>query len=114
MFDPGLNEFHGRLRRIYKIRRRGGAFEAAGTLGRSYYVQRRSPSFFRPILVFLAVSLVLKAGLLMHIGETDYKERVARLAEGTQLEQAGAFVMQADPITVWLSVQMRDILSLPA
>jgi len=107
-------EFQRRLQRVEKIHRRGGGFEAAGTLGRSAYHKKESRSLFRPLLFTLAIGLALKAALLMQIGEVDYRERVDRLAQGGQVEKVGAYVMQADPITLWLAQNMKEIFKAPA
>lgn len=113
MADVHMKEFRGRLRRVERIRRRGGAFEAAGTLGRGGYVTRERRSLFRPLLITLAVGLILKAALLMQIGAQDYQDRVDRLAQGDRVEAVGAFLMQADPATVWLSETMRELFKAP-
>ncbi|SMX44102.1 hypothetical protein [Actibacterium lipolyticum] len=111
MVDPYIQEFQGRLRRVEKIHRRGGGFEAAGTLGRSYYTSAaRKKSFVRPFLLTLTGAMLFKAFLLMQIGELDYRERVEALKSGTQVEVAGAYVMQADPITVWLANNAKAML----
>ncbi|WP_152544678.1 hypothetical protein [Actibacterium mucosum] len=108
-----MKEFRGRLRRIDKIRRKGGAFEATGTLGSRAYVVRERRSFFRPLLITIAIGLCLKAALLMQIGTEDYQDRVDRLAQGDRVEAFGAFLMQADPATVWLSEKMREVFKTP-
>lgn len=113
MANRQMDEFQGRLQRIDKIHRRGGGFEAVGTLGRAEYRERRSFSIFRPLLLVFAVLLILKTALLMQIGVADYQERVDRLALGGDVERIGAFVMQADPVTVWLSERMIELLSVP-
>ena len=62
--------------------------------------RRRAPRF--PLkglfLVFMAV-MFFKAFLLASLGERVYDQRVTLLAEGSHIEQAGAWVMQADPLT---------------
>ncbi|WP_421701490.1 hypothetical protein [Aliiroseovarius sp.] len=61
---------------------------------------------FRGLLLTLAGFLVFKAVLLTHLGPITYGERVEKLAGGTTLEQAGAWVMRADPITMWITRQI--------
>lgn len=43
--------------------------------------------------------MAFKALAFAFIGPTTYDERVAALAEGTAFEQAGAWVMQSEPVT---------------
>lgn len=114
MSNPQMKEFYGRLRRVERIHRRGGGFEAVGTLSRSVYVERRTNSLFRPLLVTLCVGIALKVALLLQIGTTDYQERVDRLAQGGQTEKVGAFIMQADPLTVWLADRTKEIFAVPS
>lgn len=113
MSDPQVQEFHDRLRRVERIHRRGGGFEAAGTLSRPYYVQRQRRSWLRPALLVVAGVFVLKSALLAQIGPVDYQGRVEALQGGTQLEEAGAWVLQMDPATVWLSERMIEIFTPP-
>lgn len=40
-----------------------------------------------------------KAFMLMSLGELTYADRLGELQSGTLLEQGGAWVMQADPVT---------------
>lgn len=114
MYDPQYQEFQGRLRRVDRIHRRGGGFEAVGTLGRSFYNQRtqRRP-LLRVLMVVAAGFLAIKALLLMQIGTVDYQDRLQRLHDGSMVEQAGAYVMQIDPVTAWLSVKFHEILKNP-
>ena len=112
MKDPQMKAFAGRLRRIDRIHRRGGGFEAAGTLGQSHYtrLQRRSRRpFLRPVLMALALMLVFKATLMAHLGAGEYEARVEALRGGTLAEQAGALVMAADPATLALAPLLEGI-----
>ncbi|MEX0370825.1 MAG: hypothetical protein AB3N09_09355 [Tateyamaria sp.] len=59
-----------------------------------------------PIKGLLALALgffVFKAFMLASLSEITYNERVAKLAQGSQLEQAGGYVMQVDPVTRFLA-----------
>ncbi|MDV7141677.1 hypothetical protein R3X27_03170 [Tropicimonas sp. TH_r6] len=103
MRDPQFKAFSGRLRRIEKTQRRGGGFEAAGTLGQSHYtrVRRRSErrSLLRPALTFVSVIILMKGGLLAAIGETSYSEKLANLLQGNLFEQFMAYIMAIDPVS---------------
>ncbi|MFC3614272.1 hypothetical protein ACFORG_10915 [Lutimaribacter marinistellae] len=58
---------------------------------------------FRAIVFFIAGFFVFKGFMLASVGVATYEERVARLAEGTTAERAGAWVMNADPVSTYIS-----------
>ena len=104
MRDPQHELFVQRLKRVNRTNRRGGGFEAAGTLGRSYYTaQARRRSVWRPAFVAAAGFLCVKAVMLSHIGTEAYQARVDEMRQGSATQAVGAFVMQMDPATVWMS-----------
>ncbi|MFD0978102.1 hypothetical protein [Tropicimonas aquimaris] len=106
-----MKEFSGRLRRIDKIHRRGGGFEAAGTLGQSHYTRekerRERRTALRPALMVLVVMVVFKGFLLAALGTETYAAKVVALKDGSIVEQIGGFVMAVDPlsraIATWVS-----------
>jgi hypothetical protein len=74
------------------------------------------PRLYRPrfplkgLLAVLFLGFLFKGFLFAYLGEAAYAERVATLQGGTVLEQAGAWVMQADPVTVLASDGIAMIL----
>lgn len=46
---------------------------------------------------------MFKSLMLAAMGEASYTERLAKLSEGTMLEQAGAWLMSIDPLTAQMS-----------
>ncbi|WP_238363850.1 hypothetical protein [Mesobacterium pallidum] len=44
--------------------------------------------------------VLFKSILLWQLGTEPYQQRIDALADGTFVEQAGSFIMQADPLTV--------------
>jgi len=50
-----------------------------------------------------------KALMLTHLGPQAYNGRVEKLQTGTMVEQAGAIVMGADPVTRWIAQQIRPM-----
>ncbi|MEL6466976.1 MAG: hypothetical protein AAFQ58_18600 [Pseudomonadota bacterium] len=59
-----------------------------------------------PLRGLLALALgffLFKAFMMASLGETTYDERTGKLAEGTAVEQAGAWLMQLDPFTRYLA-----------
>ena len=106
MNTPQFQTFYARLKRIERIHRQGGGFEAEGTLGQSFYtrLQRRSRrSVLRPVVVMLASVIGTKAVLMASLGTEDYAARLVNLEQGTTVERAGAFLMGMDPITLQLA-----------
>jgi len=106
MSDPNLVEFYKRAARLERDRARGKGFEATGTLGRSYYQRppARRSSVIWPALFLLVTGFVLKGAILFASGDGLYQSRVSdlRTAPGT-IERMGGWLMQADPVTVWMA-----------
>ena len=72
--------------------------------------QRRSHrGTLRGLIVIIAVMMVFKGFLHAQLGPIAYEERVAALAAGSIFEQAGSWVMTADPVTEWLSVKISSL-----
>lgn len=73
--------------------------------------RRRAPRFpLKGVLMLLAAGILFKALMYYNLGGVTYGERVGQLENGTVVEQAGAWVMQADPATLWVAQQMRTFL----
>lgn len=111
--DPNLRNFYGRLDRIEHIHEAGGGFEASGTLGMSYYnsiKRRRRPlGWLFPVVLVMASIVAVKSGVLARIGADAYAERVATLASGDTADQMGAYVLQADPLTIYVADLLRGL-----
>jgi hypothetical protein len=103
--------FHDRLRKIV----RNHQLMANGVTHRvtkdGLIVAR--PRLYKPKfplrgLVLLVVSAFLFKGyILATLGAVDYDTRVASLSDGTVIEQAGAWVMQSDRLTIAVADVMR-------
>jgi len=65
---------------------------------------------FRGIFLIAALLFGAKAMMLVQDGPQTYGERVAKLAEGGTVEQAGAWVMQADSLTLMLAGYIAPLL----
>jgi hypothetical protein len=73
--------------------------------------QRRQVHFpLRGILLLAVATMAFKAFLYAEIGPGTYQDRVARLGGGTLPEAAGAWLMQADPVTVYLGSELKPYL----
>ncbi|NVO57166.1 hypothetical protein HW561_15335 [Rhodobacteraceae bacterium B1Z28] len=62
------------------------------------------------LLLSLIGFFAFKAFLLSSLGPTGYQYRIDSLNEGTSVEQAGAWVMQIDPLSQLLSAQLNKVL----
>lgn len=111
--DVQHREFCDRLRKIEKIHRRGGGFEAEGTLGQSYYTRRARRAarpILRPMLAFVAIVLTVKAIAAASMPAEDYAARVEALRAGSIGQQASAFVMAPDPVSQTLAGWIAPLL----
>lgn len=109
--DPNLNEFHGRVKRIEKLHRKGYGFEAAGTLGRSatYRRERSWGRLLRSLAVVVAMGFALKGAILFQVGQDTYETRVAQLATGTGFDPLAASLMSADPVTKLVAAFLGEV-----
>jgi hypothetical protein len=64
----------------------------------------------RPVLLFIAAFFLFKGFLLAQLGEVTYDDRVAKLRDGTAVEQVGALLMQKDPVAEFTASYMVKIL----
>lgn len=110
--DPNLNDFYSRVSRIEKSHAKGYGFEAAGTLGRKG--ANRSGSrllkVVKPLVLVLAVGTGIKSVIHYYVGAQTYESRVSALAAGDGFDPVGAWLMHADPVTLWASGQMQTLL----
>lgn len=115
MSDPGFAEFHSRIDKIEKARAKGYGFEAAGTLGRSFYTKNKRRFRFpyallRQSLALLICATVIKAVFLHQLGTAAYDQRVDKLMAGEGVDRIGGWLMQADPVTKAVSYRLGWIL----
>jgi hypothetical protein len=114
MVDRNLQNFYGRLGRIENIHRAGGGFEADGTLGMSFYNSRRRQGrrigILAPLALVAMSVLGLKAAVHATIGAELYEARVAELTAAGGVQQAGAYVLQADPLTLAISDKIGSLI----
>lgn len=73
--------------------------------------RRRTPRFpLRGLAMLFFAIFAFKTFLFMTLGERVYDQRVALLSEGSFAEQAGGWVMQADPLTVRMAGLVKTLL----
>ncbi len=113
MVDRNMSDFQGRLGRIERTHEAGGGFEANGTLGMAYYNAHRRrwrlPRWPGTLLVTALVLFGLKAGLHVAIGGDAYVQKVESLRQGSDTDRVGAWLLQADPVTLALATQLRRL-----
>lgn len=113
MADANLLDFEKRVGRLASKRGKiaQGYVTSVNHDGLVIARPRRSRARF-PVkgltLTFLAL-FAMKGFLHANLGASTYNERVGKLAAGTVVEKFGAYAMQADPVTVWVSDQMRSV-----
>jgi hypothetical protein len=73
---------------------------------------RRVQSRFtgRTLVYLLVIFLLFKGFLMAALGGATYDARVQRLTTGNTVEQAGAFVMQRDPLSALIADQVAPML----
>lgn len=110
--DPNLNDFYTRVSRIEKSHAKGYGFEAAGTLGRKASTRRGSwlAKLAKPVALALVVGIGLKGVIHYYVGPQTYESRVSALAAGSGFDPVGAWMMHADPATLWVSGQLQALL----
>lgn len=115
MVETKIKSFETRLARIDRIHAAGGAFEAAGSLGRSYFDAARPKarrSFpWRGVALILLGALLFKGTLLAALGDSVYEARVTALAEGSIPGQICAWVLTADAPTQLVAALLSPYLS---
>ncbi len=73
--------------------------------------KRRKRSFPLRGLMLMIVGLLCFKGLVMaQFGAATYDARVDNLRQGTMLEQAGAVIMQADPVSRFIAIKAAPLL----
>lgn len=108
MADPNMADFYDRVNRFERMRRQGYGFEAQGALGRSFYNAKTKPrrNWFGPTFLAVLVVFVVKAGIFSGVGAQSYQVRVDRLLAADGIDRVGGWLMQADPVTLWLADRM--------
>jgi hypothetical protein len=113
MADAKQMEFGSRLERIERTHRqlKNGYITSVNHDGLIIAKPHRRSSGrpMRGIFMSLLVLLAFKGFVYAQIGSAAYADRVGLLKSGTVVEQVGAYVMHADPITVWIADQINQL-----
>ncbi|MBA96446.1 hypothetical protein [Sulfitobacter sp.] len=71
---------------------------------------RQTSSFpFKLVFVLMALFFLYKAFVLSVIGDDTYESRLTTLRNGTAFEQAGAWFLGMDPITLAVSAKIGPL-----
>ena len=114
MADAQLQSFGKRLGRISKRRGKlaNGYVTVVNSDGLLVAQPKRTSLRFpwRAVAVTALLFFVFKGLLMASLGEAEYSERALSLQAGTPVEQVGGWVMQPDPMTLWIAEQFKSIL----
>ncbi|WP_237215610.1 hypothetical protein [Ruegeria lacuscaerulensis] len=99
-----LNKKHAKLSRGYRATMRKDGL----VVMRPQRVQSAVPA--KVLLMCLVGFFAFKTFLLASLGPSAYEYRVDSLSQGTSVEQAGAWIMQIDPISAFLAAQVSSYL----
>ncbi|MHC9236686.1 hypothetical protein ACX9MO_13720 [Pseudooceanicola sp. 502str34] len=105
-----VRSFEDRVRSIDRKRQTMDSNGYRAVLGRDGLLEmkakRRLPRLLLPLRLLLAVAVmmtVFKVFLMLRLGEASYVAHLDSLRAGGLIERAGAWVMQADVVTLWLA-----------
>ncbi|SMY06623.1 hypothetical protein [Flavimaricola marinus] len=113
-----VENFDHRLKRVIKRHSRMRESGIVAKIGKdgliSAYPRRRMPSFpLRGFIILFAAAFLYKGFLLAYLGAATYDNRVTALAEGSIVEQAGAWFLQADPATQTVATVIKPFIPSP-
>ncbi len=114
MSDIYMKNFNKRVRRINKKHRKmsHGIVHSINHDGLIVArARRRGPRLPWKGIAFAIVAFFgFKVFLLIQLGQATYDDRIELLQAGTIIEQAGAYVMSADPLTMFIANQVEALM----
>jgi hypothetical protein len=110
--DPNLRDFYGRISRIQAAKSGGRA--VAVTYDFAEPIPQRKPQsrrlqYIKPIFLAVLLALMVKGAIHYKVGAATYDQRVEALAAGDGVDLVGAWLMQADPATLFVSDFIREM-----
>lgn len=117
VMDDSVKSFSQRISRVNRRRQKmnnNGVVRKVGKDGLiSAYPRRRMPSFpLRGIVILVMTAFLYKAVMFAWLGAAAYGDCIEALAQGTIVEQVGAWILQADPATVAFGTLIKPLLPL--
>ncbi|MEM6638149.1 MAG: hypothetical protein AAF667_19950 [Pseudomonadota bacterium] len=114
MPDPNMENFGKRLRRIDRKHKHlsRGFVTVVNSDGLLVAQPRRTPVRFpwKLVAVLLIALFAFKGLIYANHGADNYALRVSALKIGTPVEQIGGWVMQPDPLTIWIAGKLDGLL----
>lgn len=112
--EDALRKFEKRNKAL-QTRHRQLAQGYVTKLGRNGVIQhaplRKLPGLSLPMVLMLLVGfLAFKSFLFVSLGDLEYQARVDVLSAGTVFERAGAWLMQVEPATLWITTHLVPML----
>jgi len=108
-----FDEFERRMRRISKRHSKLSHGYVTSVNSDGLVVAKpkgRSWKWLLRAIVILAIAVVILKGVMhAQLGPVAYQAEVDALAAGTSVEQVGAVIMTADPVTLWISDQVSSL-----
>ena len=114
MADANFQNFDARMARITRQHQRlaKGYVTKVTKDGLIVHRPRRRVAPYIPwrsVLGLLVVGMAVKVLMFVNLGPETYDARVATLMAGTQFEQVGAYLLQADQATLWLAAKVEEL-----
>ena len=114
MADAHLQRFGKRLKGIEKRREKlaQGYVAVVNSDGLLVAHPRRTSLRFpwRAVAIVAVLFFRFKGFLMASLGKVEFADRAVSLQAGTPVEQVGGWVMQPDPVTIWIAEQFKTIL----
>ncbi len=107
--------FDKRLKRIVRRHDRIQSAGAVKTVTSDGLIVAR-PRVYRPrfplkgLLAIVVMGFLFKGVVYASLGTEAYADRIAALQQGSVMEQAGAWIMQADPATKFIAEGVGSVL----
>ena len=108
-----FDEFDRRMRRISKRQSKLSQGYRTSVNSDGLVVAKPARRSYRGMLrglaILIIVMMIFKGVLHAQLGASAYEDRVVALKAGSVAEQAGAWVMIPDPVTVWISDKVSSL-----
>lgn len=111
--QPPPTDFKSRVQAYEAARKKGMVFQAEGTVGGiPLRKRRRQRSGGRLSALILVVGLLfaMKAAVMTYVGPDTYRSKlIPYVASVAPQDQIIAYVMQPDPVTLWVAKLFIDV-----
>lgn len=113
MPDANMEDFYRRMDRINRHHRKLSRGHKI-VVGKDGLIEAQPRTLsgsipWRGILFALIVVMGAKGWMHSSIGAAAYDARVATMATGSAMSKTGAFILTADPVTLWVSGAINSL-----